>query len=102
MKFALVFIGSAVVLFTFFYFYPAEIFEGTVIDANGTPTVMDLSLRSLFWGENLPSSLVVENIVKIKPTTAGWLLLGICNLGLPLMLAYRTKVDRSPRPDKNK
>lgn len=101
MKFVITFIGTAVLFLAFFYFYPAEIFESVVEDVNGTKIIMDLSIKSIFFGENIPESLVKENISNISLTTAGWLILFICNFGLPLMIAYRTTVARSPRPKRD-
>ncbi len=92
-RFILVFIGTATLLFGLFYFYPAQVFEGKVVGESGE-LIMDLSLRTLLFGDELPSNLNSENIISIGPTLSGWLILFVIIIGLPFMLAYRSTVKR--------
>jgi len=98
MKFLLISFGSALLFFLFFYFYPAEIFESKV-SGNGTEAVVELSLKSILHKENLPEGLNPQNIESIRPTVAGFMIMIICMIALPVMIAYRftlkKKVDDS-------
>ena len=106
MKFTLIFLISSSTLSLFFYFYPAHIFESK-ISGNGTEVVMDLSLKSVFFKQNLPENLNPENITSIKLTTSGFMILIVCLAGLPLMIAYRfsmkkKEVEENSTHEKNK
>ncbi|MBL7897414.1 MAG: hypothetical protein JNJ99_02680 [Crocinitomicaceae bacterium] len=92
MRFFLIFIVSSAALFAFFYFYSANIFNCT-ISGQFTEINADLSLRAVLFNENLPAELLTANIQSVKPTLQGYMILFICLIGLPLMIAYRfTKV----------
>jgi len=88
MKFILVFVVSALAFFLFFYLYPAAVFESKIIGIN-QELVGDLSLKSILSRTDLPDGLNIQNITKIQPTFSGFLILFICVIGLPLMIAYR-------------
>ena len=100
MKFIGIFFGTAGLLLCFFYFYPAHIFESKVIGISGE-VVLDLSLKSIFFKQDLPSQLNPQNIISIQPTVSGYLILFICTIALPLMLAYRLTMKKKNEETKN-
>ena len=90
LKFILVFIGSGAALFLIFYFYPAEIFDAKAIGKTGDEVPVSLSMRAFLGRGELPSSLNPENVAEIKRSLSGWMILFICVIGLPFMIAYRS------------
>lgn len=93
MKFALYFGGVALSTFLIFYLAPVEIYEGKIIGP-GSELVVDLSMRTLFFGGELPDSLISENIQAVSPTIKGWMLLVVIHLGMPGMIAYRMTLNK--------
>ncbi|MBK9190147.1 MAG: hypothetical protein IPM77_00890 [Crocinitomicaceae bacterium] len=88
MRFFLIFIVSSAALFAFFYFYSANIFNCT-LTGEFAEINADLSLKTILSGEQLPAELITANIQTVKPTLQGYMILFICLIGLPLMIAYR-------------
>lgn len=88
MRFFLIFILSFLILFAFFYFYPANVFEAK-IQGEIAEITTDVSLQTLLFKKGLPDQLIAANVVSVKPTLQGILLLLICLAGLPLMIALR-------------
>jgi len=83
-----IFLLSFAVLLAFFYFYPAHIFESK-ITGTGSELIVDLSLKNILFSEDLPEQLNPANINSIRPTVSGLVILLICLVGIPLMIAYR-------------
>lgn len=92
----LIFILSFAVMFAFFYFYPAHIFESKVI-GNGSELTVDLSLKNILFSEDLPAQLNPANIKSIRPTISGFMILLICLIALPGMIAYRTTISKKSK-----
>lgn len=88
MRYFLIFILSSAVLFCFFYFYPAAIFQASIQGGLAEITT-DVSLKTLIFKTELPSGIIAQNVVSIKPTLQGILLLLVCLIGLPAMIALR-------------
>ena len=97
LKFILVFIGSGAIMFLIFYFYPAEIFDAKAIGKSGDEVPVSLSMRAFLGKGELPTSLNPENVVEIKRSLSGWMILFICVIGLPLMFAYRSILTKHPK-----
>jgi hypothetical protein len=93
MRFFLIFIASSAALFAFFYFYSANIFNCT-LSGEFSEINADLSLKAIFFNGQLPAELISANIIAIKPTLQGYMILFICLIGLPLMIAYRFSKPR--------
>jgi len=96
----LIFILSFVILFAFFYFYPAHIFESKVV-GDSSEMILDLSLKNILLGEDLPAQLNPENINSIRPTISGFMILLICLIALPIMIAYRTTISKKSKEEIN-
>ena len=93
----IVFVACSLLMFFVFYFYPAEIFEAKVVNYFGE-FEQDMSLRTMLTHQNLPENIVPDTLVSIRPTIKGGLILFICIIGLPIMVAWRTTVKKY-RPD---
>lgn len=93
MKFVLIFLGTAFLLLCFFYFYPAHIFEAKITGI-GNEVVVDLSLKNIFFRQDLPAQFNPQNIASIAPTVSGYLILLICTIALPAMVAYRLTMPK--------
>lgn len=88
MRYTLFFFVSALVSFSFFWFYPAEIFPAKI--QTGLVSVeTDVSLRTIFMHDNLPSGLETVSNVEVTALAQAWALMAVCMLGLPLMIALR-------------
>jgi hypothetical protein len=96
MRTVLIFLLASGVLFSFFYFYPAEIFPA-IIQSDLAEVTLDVSLKTLLFKEEFPDEVLAQNIVSVAPTTQAILLLLICLIGLPVMIAlrFRQKRERS-------
>ncbi|MEX1003654.1 MAG: hypothetical protein WDZ35_16160 [Crocinitomicaceae bacterium] len=99
-KFILVFLGSAIFMFLVFYFYPAEIFDAKVVGKDGGEVATNVSLRAFFGIGELPQHIHAENVVQLKKPLSGWMVVFICLLGLPLMIAYRSTITKKSSPTK--
>jgi hypothetical protein len=88
MRYFLIFIVASAVLFCFFYFYPAAIFQASIQGGLAEITT-DVSLKTLLFKKDFPDGIIVENVVALKPTLQGILLLMVCLIGLPAMIALR-------------
>lgn len=88
MRYFLIFILSSALLFCFFYFYPAGIFQARIQGGLAEITT-DVSLNTLLFKTELPNGIIAQNVVSIKPTLQGILLLVVCLVGLPAMIALR-------------
>ncbi len=95
----IVFIIAFIVLLSFFYFYPAQVFPAVVADQNGTFT-QDISLQELF-NQTLINNPVKSLNYSCTPTFQGWFLMLIIFIGLPIMIAYRTTLKKYPRKGKS-
>ncbi|MBI3134113.1 MAG: hypothetical protein HYZ14_05495 [Bacteroidetes bacterium] len=94
MRFFLIFLGAAAGLFAFFYFYPAAMFQAT-ISSNMAQVTADISLKTLLYKENFPNGILAENVTAVSLTVQGVLILIICLVALPLMIAYRFTKTKS-------
>ncbi len=90
--FTIVFIG----ILSFFYLYPADIFESEIIE-NGITFEKELTLKNIFLEDHVPAGVNPDKLESIKPTLRGWFMIFIILIGLPLMLAYRVTLKRYSR-----
>ncbi|MBK6953748.1 MAG: hypothetical protein IPO32_19010 [Crocinitomicaceae bacterium] len=88
MRYFLIFVLSSAALFCFFYFYPAAIFQAS-IQGGLAEIITDVSLKTLLFKDDFPDGIIAENVVSLKPTLQGILLLLVCLVGLPAMIALR-------------
>lgn len=88
MRYFLIFILASAVLFCFFYFYPAAIFQASIKGGLAEVTT-DVSLKTLLVKKDFPEGIIAQNVVSLKPTLQGILLLMVCLVGLPAMIALR-------------
>lgn len=95
MRFALIFFGVAVFMIAFCYLYPAHIFEAEVA-GQGSSLVTELSLRSILFKENLPETVNAKNVESVRPTMAGIMIMIVCFIGLPAMIAWRFALRSKP------
>lgn len=95
MRATLIFLLAFAVMFAFFYFYPADVFESKV-SGNGNELVLNLSLKNILLSKDLPEHLNPANIQSIRPTFTGFMMLLICLIALPIMIAYRTALKKKP------
>lgn len=104
LKVVTVFLISAAAFFCIFYFYPAEIFECRVVELNAAwiegeaSYVTEASLKTSLFGTDLPQEVDPETLVKITPTWKGLIIMFVCLIGLPAMIAWRSVVKR-PEPE---
>ncbi len=88
MRYFLILILASAVLFCFFYFYPAAIFQAG-IKGGLTEITTDVSLKTLLFKKDFPDGVIAQNVESVKPTLQGILLLLVCMVGLPAMIALR-------------
>jgi hypothetical protein len=88
MRFFLIFLCAAAGFFAFFYFYPAAIFQATLSSQMARVTT-DISLQTLLFKTDFPNGILAENVTDVNLTVQGMLILFICLIALPLMIAYR-------------
>ncbi|WP_027419118.1 hypothetical protein [Crocinitomix catalasitica] len=88
LKIILTYIGVLAAFFCFFFFYPAEIFEATILESGANYSI-DISLRAFMNWDFLPEAVSTTRVADVIPTWKGWFLLVICLIGVPLMIAYR-------------
>lgn len=97
LKFILVFLGSGAIMFLIFYLYPAEIFDAEIIGRDGGVIVQEVSMKSLLGQGDLPSNFNEDNVAEVKGKVSGWLIFVIITIGMPLMFAYRSLVQKTPK-----
>jgi hypothetical protein len=88
MRFILIFLCAAAGFFAFFYFYPAAMFEAT-ISSDLAQVTTDISLQTFLFKRDFPNGILAENVTAVNLTVQGVLIMIICLLGLPAMIAYR-------------
>lgn len=98
MKLVGVFLLVSIGFLTLFYFYPAAIFEADIIE-NGMYYSTDITLKSFFDHKALPSTIYSDKISSVVPSWKGWVLLFICIIGLPMMIAYRVGIVNTPEEE---
>lgn len=81
----LIFIVVAILMNTFLYLYPADIFQ--IENINGI--IKDVTIKQLFDNENL---VKFSNL-----TTKGWFMLIICSIGIPVIIAWRSTLTKYSR-----
>lgn len=95
-KFALVFLGSGAVMFLIFFFYPAQIFDAELFD-DYSKINEELSMKE-FLGLSEPFNAMLEEAGwEVRRKLSGWMILFICLIGLPLMIALRTVVTKGSK-----
>lgn len=81
----LIFIVVAILMNTFLFFYPADIFQVELLDGS----VNDATLNQLISKE------IAVNFSNL--TTKGWFMLIICTLGIPVIIAWRSTLTKYSR-----
>lgn len=84
----------------FFYFYPADIFETSIIEQNSTYN-KELTLKQLLGHSPLFTDFESKSLISFSPTLRGWFMLFIIFIGLPIMIAFRTTIKKHPRRAQN-
>jgi hypothetical protein len=103
-KVVVIFIATSVIFMTLFYFYPAEIFECWIVEADifadggEVGYKHDSSLGAAFFNKDFPKMVNPETLISIAPTWKGYMIMIVCFFGLPAMVAWRSTVKRTPRP----
>ncbi len=99
LKFILVFLGSGAAMFLIFYFYQAEIFDVNVIGSVATKEV-EVSLQTFLGIDNsFKDELALSNLT-YERKLSGWMILIIITVGMPLMFAYRSLIQKNPTESK--
>lgn len=99
-KIGIYIIVTIAVFFAFFYFYQAAIFEAEIVGRYTSYTV-DISLKAFFDHTALNSAIPQTNLLAVKPTVKGILLLVVCLLGVPIMVGYRlATANQEPKKQK--
>lgn len=93
-KHIVIFIIAFGILSSFFYFYPAEIFQAS-IKGDFAEITTDVSLRAILFHDSLPNGLLKENITSMQLTLQGILIMIICLVALPVMIAVRFGKDKN-------
>lgn len=93
LKFILVFLGSGAAMFLIFYFYPAEIFDVNVIGSEATKDV-EVSMQTFLRIDSTYSDELELSGLTYERKLSGWLILIIITVGMPLMFAYRSLVQK--------
>ena len=88
MRFFIVFLISFLILASFFYFYPADIFQAK-IQILSSEIVTEVSLKALLFKTDMPRGILEDIVGSVKPTFQGALVLFICLVGLPVLIAMR-------------
>lgn len=92
-KFILTFIVSGTVMFLIFYFYPAKIFDveisNQVVDKS-----QEIHLKAFLGLDERFDIWLKQHHYEMKRKLSGWMILLICTIGLPAMIALRTTVSR--------
>lgn len=101
LRIALYSIATMIAFFCFFYFYPAAIFEAEIQDVGGT-FQHDIPLKGFLDRSSLPGEVVIQEILSIRPTWKGTLLLLIILIGIPIMIAFRIELANAPKKTKPK
>jgi len=96
MRFFLIFLAAAAGFFAFFYFYPAAMFQANIASDLAAVTT-DVSLKTLIYKNDFPNGIIAENVTNVSLTAQGIMVLLICLIGLPLMIAYRFKKNKPPQ-----
>ena len=93
-----VFSVFSVLSFALFYVYPADIFEAEITETDGSFT-MELTLKNILFQEDLPPFVNKDKLLSVYPTVKGGLILFICIIGLPFMIAWRMTLRRNREED---
>ena len=81
----LIFFVVAIIMNALLYFYPAELFQVELVDE----LIKDTTLKQLFSKE------IAINFSNL--TIKGWFMLGICTLGIPVIIAWRSTLTKYGR-----
>lgn len=92
----LIFIAVALIMGSLFYFYPAELFEATTNYTDGELT-KEVTLKQLISQKTWPDSLNTIKNQEVLPTTKGWVMLFICLIGIPSLIAWRSTLTKYNR-----
>ena len=85
-------------MFLIFYFYPAEIFDislsGRIADSD-----LEVSMKT-FLGFNEQFNIeLIESGASLERKLSGWMILLIVTVGMPLMFAYRSIVQKPSKKE---
>ena len=75
-------------------FLPVELYDGHAILENGMKEPEKLSLSYLMNKSQFLAAYKEYNVVDIQLNPVGWVLVGIVNFGMPLLLGYRVAIAR--------
>jgi len=96
----LIFIGVAIAMSSFMYFYPADIFEAEVSlageSSNGN-LIKEITLKQIISQSTFSNQTETTQNQTISPTLKGWFMLFICTLGIPAIIAWRSTLTKYNR-----
>lgn len=75
-------------------FLPVELYDGVALMENGTLEPEKLSLSYLLDKPQFLAQYEDYGVVDIQLNSVGWILVGIVNFGIPLLLGYRVAIAR--------
>ena len=80
-------------MFLIFYLYPAEIFDVDISNEVVQKTE-EIHLKAFLGMDERFNIWLHQNDYEMKRKLSGWMILLICTLGLPAMIAIRTTVSK--------
>jgi hypothetical protein len=98
LKLALIFFGSAVVMFLIFYFYPAKLFKVEVVGAH-TSYLEEIHLTAFLGIDSRFQDYLDMYEYHLSRKFSGWAIAFICLIGTPAMLTYRFSISNKNEQD---
>lgn len=95
--FILTFIGSGIAMFLIFYFYPAQIFDVEFVGPYAESSQV-VSMKQFLRLDKEFMAVMDISSTEMKRQISGWMILFICLIGLPAMIAYRVAFTNKPSP----
>ena len=78
-------------------FLPIEMYDGYVLLDSGEILPEKMSLSYLIDKPSFIAEYVDFNVDDIKLYNSGWILVGIINIGLPMLLGFRMAIARKKK-----
>lgn len=83
-------------MFLIFYLYPAEIFDSKIIGPLAE-TDQEVSLKAFLGLDGAFKQDLADKGFRFERKLAGWMILIIIMIGMPLMFAYRSMVSKNSK-----
>ena len=88
-------------MFLIFYLYPAEIFDVNIIGPIASSET-EVSMQAFLGWDDVFSQDMAEKGFTVERKLAGWMILIIITIGMPLMFAYRSLMTKKVAAENNK